>query len=64
MSNVFFDMKTFLDARLENEMLKNESAKPIVLLLKKHGIVGMQAIDFVAELAQVVQQMQQGAKDE
>lgn len=60
MSDFFLDVKKLLDMKVEQGLLKQEKTKPLVLMLKKYGIEGMQAISFIADLATVVQQMQQG----
>lgn len=57
--NFSFDFNKILGNRIEAELLKNKKAKPLVLMLKKYGIEGVRAMEFIADLATVAQQMQQ-----
>lgn len=58
--NINFDFNRILGNRIESELLKNNKAKPLVLMLKKYDIEGVRAMEFIADLATVVQQMQAG----
>ena len=54
-----FDFNAILGNKIEVELLKNKKARPLVLMLKKYGIEGLRAMEFIADLATVAQQMQQ-----
>ena len=57
MSDLSFDFKWLLDATMESTLLKNKQLRPIVILLKKYNITGLQAVSFLAEFATVCQQL-------
>lgn len=57
--NFFFDHKKIMNAKIEQELLKNERSRPLVELAKKYGIEGLRIMEFMADLATVAQQMQQ-----
>lgn len=60
MSIVDVFMRKQLDNLIEQELLNHKSSRPYILLLKKYGIVGVRATEFIKDLALVVEQMNQG----
>lgn len=62
--NVSFDyaalLKTAVNAKLEPALMADEQKRPLFLLLKEYGIRGLDAVDFLAKLATVLQPFQKG----
>lgn len=62
--NVSFDyaalLKTAVNAKLEPALMADEQKRPLFLLLKEYGIRGVDAVEFLAKLATVTQQIQPG----
>ena len=52
--------KNLINSKVEEGLLANERGKPVFLLLKKYGIRGLDAVQFLAEFATACQQFQQG----
>jgi hypothetical protein len=56
-----FDFNAILQQYI-NQQLKDSEAKPFVELANKYGICGIKAMEFMADLATVLQQFQKDDK--
>ena len=50
MGNIHFDMGALLDASVNAAFNKHEEIKPLMKVLKKYGIQGFQALNFLRDL--------------
>lgn len=52
-----FDFKKIINEKINSEMMKEKEAAPIVKVLNKHGIYGVDAMAFIMELGEAVKEI-------
>lgn len=52
-----FDFKKIINEKINSEMMKEKESAPIVKLLNKYGIYGVDAMAFIMEMGEVVKEI-------